>query len=413
MLKKNITLLITVQLISLFGTHMSDFALGLYLYEKSHSLYLFSLISLFAIMPEVLLGPIMGHYVDTHNKKYIMLLGHFGAGMASMLILVLLHEGYGNIYGYLMLVTVSSFFNSLVFSSFNVLLGSEASKEEMKKLASFLQLGVSLVMILSPAVAASLLDSQGIEFVFYIDIATFSFALLVIALIGFSTNVTDTEKLNSIESIKKGFVFIKENELLWLSLVLFALIEFSMAQVTVLITPLILSISTKSALGMIMSISGVGMLIGSVIPLVVDIHKNVLARINSFAALQALIFLLAVFNVGVVEIAVGSFLFMVFGSLIGILNYTFWQENVEQKIKGKVFGFRRSVMLLSLMAGYMLSAPNVHLMQTLLDTFPLIYRVIGTHTQPGIRLLFIINAFIIVAVVFVIHMKQRKILEQV
>ncbi|MCB4777292.1 MAG: hypothetical protein LGB72_03615 [Sulfurovum sp.] len=179
-----------------------------------------------------------------------------------------------------------------------------------------------------------------------------------------------------------------------------------MAQVTVLITPIILSISTKSTLGIIMSIAGVGMLLGGILLFFIKI-KNYLYWINIFATLQALIFLLAILNVGVIAIAIGAFLFMFFGSLIGVLNYTYWQKHVKQEIKGRIFGFRQSIILFFTMLGYTVSAPMSHLMQVLLNIFPSVLEVIGSYLHPEIRLLFILNTFLIVIIVIVIHRKQK------
>ena len=406
-MQNKIMLFILIQLISLFGTHLSDFALGLYLYEKSGSLYFYSYFSLFIILPEMLLSPIIGYYIDKFNKKRVMLLGHAGAGLASISILLLLENRYENLYGYLALIIISSLFNALVFASFNVLLGDEVNKKSIRKAVSLMQLGFGIIMIISPSVGAYLLDNQGIEAVFYIDIATFCLALLVISfMILKNTTHKESEELLFIEGLKHSYSYLKKDKLLWLSLILFAFINFSMAQVTVLITPIVLSISTKSTLGVVMSIAGIGMLLGSIVLFFIKL-KNYLYWINIFAILQALIFILSIFNVGVITIAIGAFLFMFFSSLVGVLNYTYWQERVEQKIKGKIFGFRRSIIMFSILLGYMISAPMSYFMHILLDYFPFLLEVIGSYLHPEIRLLFIFNAFFIVGIVLLVWRRQR------
>jgi MFS family permease len=388
---------------------MSDFALSLYLYEKSRSLYFYSYFSLFIILPEILFSPVLGHYIDKFDKKKMMLIGHAGAGLASIFILLFLQSGYENLYGYLALIIVSSLFNALVGASLNVLVGAEIHTRDMKKATSFIHFGIGMILILAPAIAAYLLDKQGIAVIFYIDIVTFCLALVVIASMHFSKQDVNTEnkEMMFLEGIKQSYRYLKKDELLWLSLILFALIEFSMSQVTVLITPIILSISTKSTLGIIMSIAGVGMLAGTIVSFFVKI-KNDLRWINIFAILQALIFLLAILNVGVIAIAVGAFLFMLFSAMLGVLNYAYWQERVEQKIKGRVFGLHQSVIMFAIVLGYIASAPMSHLMQTLLSIFPSVLHIIGSYLYPEIRLLFIVNAFFIIIVVVIIHRKQRE-----
>lgn len=404
MIHNKIIFLIIIQFISLFGTHMSDFALGLYLYEKSGSLYFYSYFSLLIILPEILFSPIIGHYIDKYNKKNMMLLGHAGAGVASIAILLLLTRGYQNLYGYLILVVISSLFNALVFASFNVLIGEHVDKKNMHKVSSIIQLGFGIVMILSPAIASYLLDTQDIKSIFYIDILTFFLAFLILLFINFLKENYNNKHQNNLffEGIKESFHYLKQDKLLWLNLILFAFIQFNMAQVIVLITPIILSISSKSVLGMIMSISGVGMLLGSILFFFIKTDKYV-SWINRFAVLQALIFLLAIFEVNVFHIGIGAFLFMFFSSIISVLNYTYWQKEIKQEIKGKVFSLRQSIILFSIMLGYLTSAPMTYLMQTILNKFPFLLHYIGTYLHPEIRLLFIVNAGFILFIIFLIQ----------
>ncbi|MCB4777293.1 MAG: MFS transporter [Sulfurovum sp.] len=178
--------------------------------KKNGSLYFYAYFSLFIILPEILLSPIIGHYVDKFDKKRMMLIGHAGAGLASIFILFLLQNGYENLYGYLVLTIISSLFNSLVFTSFNVLLGSEVNEEDMNKMASLIQLGFGIVMIIAPAIAAYLLDNQGIEAIFYIDIITFCLALLVISSMDFLKNTIYKEN-------EKIFLFRRDKTKLSLS----------------------------------------------------------------------------------------------------------------------------------------------------------------------------------------------------
>jgi MFS family permease len=339
-----------------------------------------------------------------------MLLGHGGAGVSSIAILLLLQQEYQGFYTYLLLVMIGSFFNAMVFASFHVIIGYEVKKESIGKASSIIELGFGLIMILSPAIGAYLLDNQGIFSIFYIDIATFSVALIVISLLSFKTSLS-TEEHNDkkfFQTLKENFIYLKSNKLLWLSLLLFALIQFNMAQTTVLITPVILSISTKTILGMIISLSGIGMLIASLLLLSIKIERS-LYWINRFAMLQALILFLAILHVNIIHIAIGSFLFMFFSSSLNITNYAYWQKEIENSKKGQLFAMRNSIMMLSLMMGYLLSSPLVELMKIVLENFHSLSSIVGTYLKPEIRLLFIFNGVIILIISSIIEIKRQKI----
>ena len=357
MINKKILILIIVQYISLFGTHMSDFAVGLYLYEKSGSLFEYSLFSLLIIVPEILLSPIIGMYVDRYNKKILMLIGHGGAGISTVLLLILINAGYENVYVFLLLVSISSVFNALIFVSFNVLLGSEIAKNKMHIIAAIIQFGLALVVIVSPCVSALLLENYGLKNIFYIDILTFTLALTVIYLLKFKF----LQKNNNItQSVFRGFkdalFYLKNNSLLLLNLILFIFMNFAMSIVSVNIAPLVLNIGTTTDYGAIMSIGGFGLAVGSVIMIFFKTQKYNF-WMNRFAFLQATVLFLAVIDLNLAIIAFGSFLFMIFSSMIGTLNYTYWQNEINTDLKGRLFGLRNSVMGLSLLMGYILSAP--------------------------------------------------------
>jgi len=407
-MSRKVIFLIIVQFISLFGTHMSDFALSLYLYEKSHSLSLYSYFSMMIVVPEIILAPIIGHYVDKFNKKFLMLLGHGGAGISSLIILFLLQHEYSNYYIYLLFVMIGSFFNAMVFASFHVIIGYEVKSEYMSKISSLIELGFGLVMILSPAIGAYILDSKDIFTIFYIDVATFSIALIFISFFSFKRTTLLKKDDNSkfFETLKDNLAYLKSNRLLWLTLIFLSLIQYNMAQTTVLITPVILSISTKTILGLIISLSGIGMLVASIILLFVKIERY-LYWITRFAIFQALILFLAIFHVNIIHIAIGSFLFMFLSSALNITNYTFWQQEIDNSKKGQLFSIRNSIIMFSLMLGYLLSSPLVGIMNILLGHFNWLSIFIGDYLKPEIRLLFIINGIIILIVAFLIE-KERK-----
>jgi hypothetical protein len=70
---------------------------------------------------------------------------------------------------------------------------------------------------------------------------------------------------------------------------------------------------------------------------------------------------------------------------------------------------RNSIMMLSLMLGYLLSSPLVELMKIVIDEFGSLSNIIGTYLKPEIRLLFIFNGIVILIVTSIIELKRQKI----
>ena len=63
----------TGQAFSLFGSSLVQFALIWYLTQKTGSATVLATASLFAMLPQILLGPIAGTVVDRGNRRLIMI----------------------------------------------------------------------------------------------------------------------------------------------------------------------------------------------------------------------------------------------------------------------------------------------------------------------------------------------------
>ena len=81
--RRNVFVFVVVwlgQLVSLVGSGLTSFALGLWVYERTGSVTLFALISLFAVLPGVVLSPLTGVLADRWDRRWVMVLSDTGAG---------------------------------------------------------------------------------------------------------------------------------------------------------------------------------------------------------------------------------------------------------------------------------------------------------------------------------------------
>ncbi len=152
------------QYISLLGTNMSGFALGLHIYEQTQSVILYSLFPFFTIMPQILLAPLLGVFVDKWNRKRAMLLGHAGAGLCTILLMILLFlSNHFSIVPILCLIACSSLFNGFTYPAFMAATTQVVSKEKLSRVSGMMQLGFALSIIGAPAFAGLLLAKSGLK----------------------------------------------------------------------------------------------------------------------------------------------------------------------------------------------------------------------------------------------------------
>jgi MFS transporter, DHA3 family, macrolide efflux protein len=61
------------QLVSLLGSSLTGFALGVWVYQRTGSVTQYALISLFSLLPGLLIAPLAGVLVDRWDRLLVML----------------------------------------------------------------------------------------------------------------------------------------------------------------------------------------------------------------------------------------------------------------------------------------------------------------------------------------------------
>ena len=81
------------QIVSVLASAMSQFGLTIWMYEKTESALAMGMMHVFFITPFLLISPIAGVMVDRHNRKLMMMVSDLAAGVATIVILVLMYFG--------------------------------------------------------------------------------------------------------------------------------------------------------------------------------------------------------------------------------------------------------------------------------------------------------------------------------
>lgn len=387
------------QIISLLGSHMSSFALGISFFKETQSIFIYSLFPLFTILPEVLLAPILGVFVDRWNRKKAMIIGHLGAGICMLLVILSVYIGNSNIYIILPLIAISSVFNGFMFPAFIATTSQIVSKNELSKASAILQFGFALVFIISPALAGSLLSSLGINFIFLIDVVSFSLAIIIVLRIKIDPIKSDEKERSSFKSfkneLKESISYIKKEPLLVFTLIIIAIANFNTGIINVLITPLVLGVSDSSVLGIVLSIAGLGFLIGSIVLMIIGDIKGRVTVLLMLGVIQGIVFLLVCFSTSLILVEVGAFVFMICMGLIGGLNMVIWQQKVPQEMQGRVFSIRTLVLGTMMLFGFLSSGQlteNVFLPLINRKSFfnPFFADLIGKSPYPEIEALLLV-----------------------
>ena len=128
---KGFTILTLGQLISMVGSSMTQFGLGIWIWEKTGNATPFSIIAVCFMVPNLLFSPIAGTLIDRWPKKRGLILPDLSAGLITVLLIVLFTSNHLNLPILYVGAFFSGMFNSLQWPAYSVTITLLIKKEEL------------------------------------------------------------------------------------------------------------------------------------------------------------------------------------------------------------------------------------------------------------------------------------------
>lgn len=275
---KTFMILWSTQSLSQLGSTMTNFALTLWLYQKTGSALQTALLSICSYAPYVVLSIFAGALSDRWDKKRTMLVCDTLAACCSVVVFLLLKtENLMPVHLYL-LNAVNGLMNTVQQPAGDVAMTLITPKEYYQKTSGLRSLSNSLITILNPVLATAVFAFAGLEAVIYTDLATFAVAfcsLLFLVKIPDISGET-SEKESFWQAVKTGLAYLEKNRLiLWLILFL-AGVNLVASAFDAVLPAYVLPRANggEKVLGAVTSCAGIAMLVGSLITTLLPAPKN-------------------------------------------------------------------------------------------------------------------------------------------
>lgn len=407
------------QIISLIGSGLTDFALSVWVYQTTGSITSFALVGLSFWLPLILFSPIAGALVDRWNRRTVMILSDSIAAFATLVIMLLLWGG--------ILQTWHIYLATLIKSTVGI-------AQRLARMAAMPQLvpaeqlgranGISQGLdaagqLVAPVLAGFLVGVVGVSGVVVIDLITFAIAIGLVLLISIpyhKTNPKPAESASLATEIVEGWRYLTTRPGLLAIVLYFTVGNFLATYFLSLLTPLVLSFTTPAMLGLISSIGGVGMLIGSVFISVWGGPRRRIMGVFWFTLLGALALSLSGVRPSVPLIAAAAFIGYFTIPITNALANAVTQSKVALEMQGRYGGVSQMLTSIATPLGYLSVGP-------LADRFfePLLAeggalagslgQIIGVGTGRGIGLLLMVTGilFALNALGFYLNPRARRV----
>ncbi len=271
---KNILLFTAGKTVSVFGSAIYTFALGLYVLELTGSALSFAVSLILGTLPMVILNPIAGVVADKLDKKKLVVSMDFLSGLL-LVAAYLLSAVYGLnltlIYATTFLLTVFTIFFTVAFEAAKPNIVSEKLLLNINSISKIIDSVSSILGPMLGGVIFAVLDIR--TFVLFNGIS-FIISAISEAFIDFRFNCSEEIKteskatVNFIKDIKEGFAYLgKQNSIKSLIITLVALNFFLGFSVTVPMPYIINNVLKldSAKFGMIQGAFPVGMIIGALL----------------------------------------------------------------------------------------------------------------------------------------------------
>ncbi len=168
------------QLISLIGSQLTAFALGVWVYDTTRSVLMLSLTQVAYSLPFVVLSPLSGVLADRWNRRTAMIVSDAGAGLAVAVTGFLYLRGHLLPWMVIPANLLMASFTTLMWPAYTASVTLLVPKEHYGRANGFVQLGEALPQIAGPALAGALYVAVQLGKMALIDAATYLFSVLVL-----------------------------------------------------------------------------------------------------------------------------------------------------------------------------------------------------------------------------------------
>ena len=405
------------QFVSALGTGLGTFALGVWVYRRTSSTTQYAMMGFVATCTALVVSPLAGVLADRWDRRRLILFADLGAALTTGLMALGLYTGQMRLWHVYIVVLLMVSLGAVQAPALTGSTSMLVSRRHLGRVGGMTQASAIAAGVIGPPLAGALVPKIGYHGVILIDVSTFLFAFLTLLGMRLPRQAAAQRQGRSFAGdLRFGWSYLQQRPGLLALLGLFAVTNFCLTIVQVLLTPLVLSFGSAADLGVVSSMAAAGGLLGSLALAAWGGPRSRVTGIFTFLLLQAPVLLLGALRPSVTLIAAAAFLFMTLNPFVGGLSQAIWQGKVAHQVQGRVFAMRGFIATSTAPLAFLLAGPLAdRVFEPLLAPGAALAgtvgKLIGVGRGRGVALLFITLALFIVlaACFFLLHRRLRNV----
>lgn len=378
------------QFISMLGSALSAFGLGIWIFQKTGSAASFAMSAVCTVLPALLFAPFAGSIADRKKRKAIILLTDSIDAFLKILIVTLLIFNKLELWMVYPLVFISGTLGTFQNPAFGASIPMLVPTDKLTRANGLLQFSSAIQNLLAPVIAGFLYPLIELKGLFIIDFVSFFFALASIAFIKIPQPLIEKTKdslvLAALKDLKYAWKYLIQKEGLMQLIVFFAFLNFIANLSIILLGPLMMSVYNSQAYGNVQAGIGLAMLLGGLCSSLIPDTKNKIKRILLILSLCSIGPIISGTTLNRIIITAGFFIFMFPVPYVNTLLMSIFQIKIERNVLGRVGALMTAILAAITPIAYLCAGP-------LADY---VFEPLMNEKGRGIGLIFIISGILLI-----------------
>lgn len=239
--KRSITRFLSAQTISLLGSSIVQYAIIWHITLTTSSGRMLTISTLCGFLPQIFISLFAGVWIDRYDRKRMIMLADSAIALSTLLLAAAFLTGHRSTWFLFAVLIIRSAGTGIQTPAVNAILPQIVPQEQLMRINGINSTLSSMMMFLSPAVSGAILSFAPLEAALLIDVVTAVIGVGITATVA----VLPYEKkagtqTSSLEEMKSGFFYLKENGLVK-RLLLYQITILFLISPSAFLTPLMVS----------------------------------------------------------------------------------------------------------------------------------------------------------------------------
>ena len=203
------------QAFSLLSSSAVQFAIIWWITIETGSAIALTVASLVGLLPQVLIGPFAGVWIDRYNRKTIMIIADLGVAAASLILGISFFLGKPSLIFVYIILFIRALGETFHKPALQAAIPQLVPESELTKAGGLGQMVSSVCAMAGPMLGALLMSITSLQYIMLVDIVGALLAVLLLSVVRVGNHsAVQNEHPRIIEDMKQGIHAIRENKLL-------------------------------------------------------------------------------------------------------------------------------------------------------------------------------------------------------